>query len=56
MRNRLKVTPTYEVKLGDVAQLAGDALVVQSLKDLKKLDIFAQKLVAKWRNEPAPII
>ena len=25
-------------------------------KDLKKLDIFAQKLVAKWRNEPAPII
>lgn len=33
MRNRLKVTPTYEVKLGDVAQLAGDALVVQSLQD-----------------------
>ena len=31
---------------------------MQSLreKDLKKLDIFAQKLVAKWRNEPAPII
>ena len=25
-------------------------------KDLKKLDIFAQKSVAKWRNEPAPII
>ncbi|EEK76231.1 Integral membrane protein [Bacillus cereus R309803] len=25
-------------------------------KDLKKLDIFAQKLVAKWRNEPAPIM
>ncbi|MGN4629231.1 hypothetical protein ACTFQO_12365 [Bacillus cereus group sp. MYBK29-1] len=25
-------------------------------KDLKKLDIFAQKLVAKWRNESAPII
>ena len=33
MRNRLKVSPTYEVKLGDVAQLAGDALVVQSLQD-----------------------
>ncbi|EEL85343.1 Integral membrane protein [Bacillus cereus AH1272] len=25
-------------------------------KDLKKLDIYVQKLVAKWRNEPAPII
>ena len=25
-------------------------------KDLKKLDIFVQKSVAKWRNEPAPII
>ncbi|PFE45860.1 hypothetical protein [Bacillus cereus] len=25
-------------------------------KDLKKLDIFARKLVAKWRNEPAPIM
>ncbi|KAA0774296.1 hypothetical protein DT250_07920 [Bacillus sp. AR2-1] len=25
-------------------------------KDLKKLDMFAQKLVAKWRNEPAPIM
>ena len=23
---------------------------------MKKLDIFAQKSVAKWRNEPAPII
>lgn len=23
---------------------------------MKKLDIFAQKLVAKWRNEPAPIM
>ena len=33
MRNRLKVSPTYEVKLGDVAQLAGDAAVVQSLQD-----------------------
>ena len=33
MRNRLKVSPTYEVKLSDVAQLAGDALVVQSLQD-----------------------
>ena len=33
MRNRLKVSPKYEVKLGDVAQLAGDALVVQSLQD-----------------------
>lgn len=25
-------------------------------KDLKKLDIHVQKLVAKWRNEPMPII
>ncbi|MBJ6949958.1 hypothetical protein JG666_22090, partial [Vibrio cholerae] len=25
-------------------------------KDLKKLDMFAQKLVAKRRNEPAPIM
>ncbi|PFA17553.1 hypothetical protein [Bacillus cereus] len=25
-------------------------------KDLKKLDIYVQKLVARWRNEPAPII
>ena len=25
-------------------------------KDLKKLDIYVQKLVAKWRNEPASII
>lgn len=25
-------------------------------KDLKKLDIFVRKLVAKWRNEPASII
>ena len=33
MRNRLKVSPTYEVKLGDVAQLAGDAVVVESLQD-----------------------
>ncbi len=33
MRNRLKVSPKYEVKLGDVAQLAGDALVVQALQD-----------------------
>ena len=25
-------------------------------KDLKKLDVWVQKLVAKWRNEPMPII
>ncbi len=33
MRNRLKVSPTYEVKLGDVAQLAGDAFVVEALQN-----------------------
>ncbi|MGH0428524.1 stage V sporulation protein AA [Bacillus hominis] len=33
MRNRLKVSPTYEVKLSDVAQLAGDSVVVESLQD-----------------------
>ena len=33
MRNRLKVSPTYEVKLSDVAQLAGDSLVVESLQN-----------------------
>lgn len=33
MRNRLKVSPTYEVKLRDVAQLAGDTVVVESLQD-----------------------
>lgn len=33
MRNRLKVSPTYEVKLGDVAQLAGDSSVVELLQN-----------------------
>ncbi|MCU5652629.1 stage V sporulation protein AA [Bacillus mycoides] len=33
MRNRLKVSPTYEVKLSDVAQLAGDSFVVESLQN-----------------------
>lgn len=33
MRNRLKVSPSYEVKLGDVAQLAGDAFVVEALQN-----------------------
>ncbi|HDR7911386.1 stage V sporulation protein SpoVAA [Bacillus pretiosus] len=33
MRNRLKVSPTYEVKLSDVAQLAGDAMVVELLQN-----------------------
>lgn len=33
MRNRLKVSPTYEVKLGDVAQLAGDSFVVELLQN-----------------------
>ncbi|MCR6785885.1 stage V sporulation protein AA [Bacillus thuringiensis] len=33
MRNRLKVSPTYEVKLGDVAQLAGDSSVVKLLQN-----------------------
>ena len=33
MRNRLKVSPTYEVKAGDVAQLAGDSSVVELLQN-----------------------
>lgn len=33
MRNRLKVSPTYEVKLGDVAQVAGDSSVVELLQN-----------------------
>lgn len=33
MRNRLKVSPTYEVKLGDVAQLAGDSSIVELLQN-----------------------
>ncbi|OBW58015.1 stage V sporulation protein AA [Bacillus cereus] len=33
MRNRLKFSPTYEVKLGDVAQLAGDSSVVELLQN-----------------------
>ncbi|MCH5457276.1 stage V sporulation protein AA [Bacillus cereus] len=33
MRNRLKVSPTYEVKLGDVARLAGDSSVVELLQN-----------------------
>ncbi|MFD6506615.1 MULTISPECIES: stage V sporulation protein AA [unclassified Bacillus (in: firmicutes)] len=33
MRNRLKVSPSYEVKLSDVAQLAGDSFVVESLQN-----------------------
>ncbi|WP_277927208.1 stage V sporulation protein AA [Bacillus cereus group sp. BfR-BA-01383] len=33
MRNRLKVSPTYEVKLSDVAQLAGDSEIVGSLQN-----------------------
>jgi stage V sporulation protein AA len=33
MRNRLKVSPTYEVKLSDVAQLAGDSFIVESLQN-----------------------
>ncbi|MED2915699.1 stage V sporulation protein AA [Bacillus thuringiensis] len=33
MCNRLKVSPSYEVKLGDVAQLAGDAFVVEALQN-----------------------
>ncbi|MFA2690253.1 stage V sporulation protein AA [Bacillus mycoides] len=33
MRNRLKVSPTYEVKLSDVAQLAGDSFVVELLQN-----------------------
>lgn len=33
MRNHLKVSPSYEVKLGDVAQLAGDAFVVEALQN-----------------------
>ncbi|KAB2476002.1 stage V sporulation protein AA [Bacillus cereus] len=33
MRNRLKASPTYEVKLGDVAQLAGDSSVVELLQN-----------------------
>lgn len=33
MRNRLKVSPTYEVKLGDAAQLAGDSSVVELLQN-----------------------
>lgn len=33
MRNRLKVSPSYEVKLGDVAQLAGDSSVVELLQN-----------------------
>ncbi|MCQ6575320.1 stage V sporulation protein AA, partial [Bacillus wiedmannii] len=32
MRNRLKVSPTYDVKLRDVAQVAGDTVVVESLQ------------------------
>ncbi|PGU05651.1 MULTISPECIES: stage V sporulation protein AA [Bacillus] len=33
MRNRLKVSPSYEVKLRDIAQLAGDALIVEALQN-----------------------
>ncbi|HHT7235450.1 MULTISPECIES: stage V sporulation protein AA [Bacillus] len=33
MRNRLKVSPAYEIKLSDVAQLAGDSFVVESLQN-----------------------
>ncbi|VXB29175.1 stage V sporulation protein AA [Bacillus mycoides] len=33
MRNRLKVSPTYEVKLSDVAQLAGDSFIVELLQN-----------------------
>ncbi|MGE7880955.1 stage V sporulation protein AA [Bacillus sp. NPDC094077] len=33
MRNRLKVSPSYEVKLSDVAQLAGESHVVEALQN-----------------------
>ncbi len=33
MRNRLKISPAYEIKLSDVAQLAGDSFVVESLQN-----------------------
>ncbi|MBE5104054.1 stage V sporulation protein AA [Bacillus thuringiensis] len=33
MRNRLKVSPSYEVKLSDVAQLAGESRVVEALQN-----------------------
>ncbi|MDH4420245.1 stage V sporulation protein AA [Bacillus sp. AFS054943] len=33
MRNRLKVSPSYEVKLRDIAQLAGDGLIVEALQN-----------------------
>ncbi|MED0961545.1 stage V sporulation protein AA [Bacillus paramycoides] len=33
MRNRLKVSSSYEVKLGDVAQIVGDASIVEKVQN-----------------------